>query len=317
MSTRVIVLGELLCDLFGPRPGVDIADAAHLVPHPGGAPANAAAQLARLGARVSLVTAVGDDALGERCLRALTAQGVDTRHVARRAGRRTGLTLVEVDADGERRFTPWRQDSADLTLTPAEVDVALAEPFAALLTGTVSLRRDPARRATRRAVASARRAGAFVALDVNLRGRMFPKREQLLALARRAARRAHIVKATVPEARALWGRGAPVTLARRALEAGARVVALTDGPGDAWLVTRTDALRVTPPRVHARDATGAGDAFFGALLFDLLRAAQHPADLDALDEERLRAALLRACFAGARATTKVGATSAMPRRLPR
>lgn len=312
----VFVIGEVLCDLFCPRPGLEADGAAHLVPHAGGGPANCAAQLARLQVPVALVTAIGDDPLGARVVRALAAEGVDTSSVFPRLRTRTGITLVEVDSEGERRFTPWREGSADLSLRRDELPEQALKKAAALVHGTVSLRADPARAATRRAVALVRRAGGLIAVDVNLRPQMYANPETMLRRAREASERAHVVKATVEEARALVGGRGPNAVAARLIASGAVLVALTDGPRDAWLGCGRRVVHVTPPRVQVRDATGAGDAFLGALIADLARLGTTPSDLAALDEAMLTRLATRAAAAGSRVTTKVGATTAMLRRLP-
>lgn len=312
----VVVLGEVLVDLFCPRPGVSAERAAHLVPHPGGAPANCAAQLARLGVATTLVTAIGDDPLGRRVLAELAAAGVQTGAVRVRRRRRTGVTLVEVDADGERRFTPWREGSADLSLDKRELPLAALDEARLLVHGTVSLRKLPARAATTAAVTRVRRAGGLVALDVNLRPQMYPDRASLLARATAAVRRAHVVKATVDEARAIVGGGRPPALLKGVLALGPSLVALTDGGKDAWLASRHARARASPEAVRVTDATGAGDAFFGALLADLARGDAGKAALAAIDERALGALLARANKAGAAATSRLGATTAMLRRLP-
>jgi sugar/nucleoside kinase (ribokinase family) len=314
---RVFVLGEVLCDLFPPRAGLPAAAAAYLVPHPGGAPANCAAQLARLGTPTELVTAVGSDPLGARALAALRADGVGTGHVRTRPRTRTGLTLVEVDDSGERRFTPWREGSADGSLRAEELPADALVRASALVHGTVSLRRDPARAATRRAARLVREGGGLIVVDVNLRPQMYADREVMLRHARAAARRAHVVKATIDEARAIVGRRAqPAALLRALLADGAALVALTDGERPAWLATASATTRVSPPAVATVDATGAGDAFLGALVADLVRGGGTPATVRAAPAPLLERLLARAAYAGARATTKLGATSAMPRRLP-
>jgi fructokinase len=328
----VLVLGEVLCDLFPPAPGVSFVDAAALVPLLGGAPANVAVQLARQGVRTGLVTAVGTDPLGARLLAELRREGVDVSRAHRRPGFRTGVTLVEVDADGERRFFPLVDRRADLALGPEDIDVRFVSSFAAVHTGTVGLRGPTARAAHRALVEAARREGLLISLDVNLRPGMYATRGDLLRRARAALSRAHVVKATREEARLLLDAprlGAPA-LAERLLAAGPRLAMITLDADGALLARRGARARIAAPAVDVVDATGAGDAFVGAalatlvpLLSDEARPRPNPPQrlnpleaLDALTEGHLAAIGRAACRAGSLACTALGATTAMPRAAP-
>jgi fructokinase len=332
----VVVFGEVLCDLFAHRVAEPLSTTAAFVPLQGGAPANVAVQLARLGVPTTLVTAVGADPLGVRVRDSLAREGVDTRSVLVLPGRRTGVTLVEVEPSGERRFFGFRDNSADLALEPAAVATPAVhralQGAAVVHTGTVSLRSPSARRATHALQRSARAAGALVSLDVNLRPGMFPSLDRLLALARRAVACADIVKATREEAELILETGPPGPLrgprARRAadealvaglLALGPRLALLTLGDEGALVARRGASARVDAPRVDAIDATGAGDGFMGAALAELCllpRASDVRAPLAALDalaEEQLVGLGVVGCRAGAAVVTALGATTAMLR----
>ncbi len=313
----VVVFGEVLVDLFAPAPGVPLVDADALVPMVGGAPANVAVQLARLAVPVRLVSAVGADPLGARALRTLQTEGVDVRAVRRRADCRTGVTLVEVGADGERRFFPFRENSADLSLSPADVDLRVLRGATAVHTGTVSLRTPSSRAATRALVRAARARGVMVSLDVNLRWGMFPSRALLLRVARAALRQADIVKATRDEARVLLGapRALDGELAQRVLARGPRLVLITADAEGALVATQGIAVHVAASSVAAVDATGAGDAFVGAVLAKLRELGATRESLAALDAAALHEIGRAGCAAGAAAVTALGATTAMVRKI--
>jgi fructokinase len=328
----VVVFGEVLCDLFAHRIGERLSETPAFVPLQGGAPANVAVQLARLGVPTTLVTAVGNDPLGERLTASLAADGVDTRCIAVRPQRRTGVTFVEVDPSGDRRFFGFRENSADLSLGSDDVKragVTRALKTAAVVhTGTVSLRSPSARQATTTLQRAARSAGALVSLDVNLRPGMFPSLEQLLRLARRAVARVDVVKATRQEAEQVLGIPPLRRLSARAVRAhddalvdgllacGPRLVLLTLDEAGAVVATRTARARVAAPRVDVVDATGAGDGFMGAVLAELAAVALWRADLDDLEQPALAALGAIGCRAGSAVVTAVGATTAMVRGQP-
>jgi fructokinase len=314
----VLVLGELLCDLFPKRAGVSFLHAADLVPKLGGAPANVAVQLARLGVTTALVSAVGDDPLGARLVLELAVEGVDATRIAVRKGWRTGVTLVEVDADGERRFYSLTDRRADLSLAIRDIDAAFVRGFAAVHTGTVGLRNRAPRAATNKLVDVASAAGMLVSLDVNLRFGMYRSRADLLRRARAAVKRAHVVKATAEELRVLLNarrRTAPTALActffRKLAGPETQLLLLTLDADGALAGTRQRLVLVPAPAVRVIDATGAGDAFVGAAL---ARLVEHGAGkLASLNDAALEDVLVGACAAGSAACTALGATTAMVR----
>ncbi len=326
------MFGEVLCDLFAHRVGEPLAETGAFVPLQGGAPANVAVQLARLGVPTTLVTAVGSDPLGVRLTASLKNDGVDTACVVVRRERRTGVTLVEVDHDGERRFFGFRENSADLSLGRDDIEspaVRRALAGAAVVhTGTVSLRSASARQATTALQKTARQGGALVSLDVNLRPGMFPSLSLLLRLARRAVTRVDVVKATRQEAEQLLDRPPPRRRTAAALRAhddalvdgllalGPRLALLTLDEEGAVVASRTARARVPAPRTDVVDATGAGDGFVGAVLAELASAALDRRGLDGIDEASLAALGVVGCRAGSAVVTAVGATTAMIRGRP-
>lgn len=320
---RVVVCGEVLCDLFSPRAGIPLVDATRLVPRLGGAPANVAVQLSRLGVGVALVTGVGPDPFGERVQRALGAEGVDLRAVRTIPGRRTGATLVEVDADGERRFFGFREASADLALALSHVDRPdvrrLLRGVDVVHSGTVSLRTDNARDATRFLQQTGRLHGAMISVDVNLRPGMYPDRGLMLERADGAVAMADVVKATREEAALVLGRRPSsrlTLLADGLLARGPRLVMLTDGDQPMLVATHRHMIERAALAVRVVDATGAGDAFCGAALAALLAAGVHGDQLGDVDESILTRIIEAGRRAGAAAVTRMGATTAMIRRLP-
>ena len=312
----VVVVGELLCDLLPPAPGITLAEAPHLVPCPGGAPANVAVQIARLGGAVQLVTAIGDDPLGARVLDQLATGGVDVTHVVQKRGLRTGLTLIEVTDEGQRSFHPWRENAADQAMREDEIPTDHIRAAAAVHTGTVTLRTAAGRRATRAATDAATTADVAVSLDVNLRHRMFPSVAMLARLARGAVRRADVVKATLEELSTLYGaeptqdvEAAAQTLLRK----GPALAMVTMDADGALLATRKHQVHVAAPQVQLVDATGAGDAFCGAALRWLQRSMGRVRreQLETLGEADIMRLGVAACAAGAAAVTKMGATAGM------
>lgn len=271
----VLVLGDLALDvvLAPARPlqrGTDVPGAVRL--HQGGSAANTARWLARLGARASLVCAVGRDGAGRALVAALRADGVHVR-AARPAGARTARIGMLVDpTTGERSFVAER-GAADL-LHPADLEARWFRGVAALHLPAYSLLGAPLGEAGRAAVAFARAAGARVSVDLASAG-------PLLAGGRAAAHA--LVREVAPdvlftnqhEAAAFLGEPdparllgfAPVAIVKRGA-AGATL--LVRGPGRA--AASGVRLEVATRPFAVADTTGAGDVFDAGFLASWLAA---------------------------------------------
>jgi sugar/nucleoside kinase (ribokinase family) len=261
---RLVVLGDLVLDVVvAParplEPGTDVAGRIAFVQ--GGSAANAARWMARLGARTSLISAVGRDATGRALVDAVRGDGVTTR-VARIAGAPTGRIAVLVGPGGERTFVPDR-GAADL-LDPARLRPAWFAGAQALHLPAYSLLGSPLGDAGRRAIELARDAGAAISVDLASSG-------PLMARGRGAARdlvagtAPDILFATGSETEALLA-GAPV---ERLLEFAA-IAVVKRGPKGATVLARAGIERlrfeVATTPLPAVDTTGAGDAFDAGFL---------------------------------------------------
>ena len=262
MSTHPAILscGEMLWDLFpaGPRFG--------------GAPANFACHAALHGARVALLSAVGDDPRGREATAILRRFGLDPSLVQTIADAPTGAVGVSVDAAGKPTFEIHAGSAWDrIAWTPAlETHLAGVD---AIYFGTLG-QRDPVSRATiRRALAVATSRGRLRVLDVNLRRPFFDA-----ALIRESVAEATVLKLSDDELDAVLAAcgvppGPDPTASLRALLVRHRLdlVALTRGAAGALLVSATEVIDQPGIPTMVRDTVGAGDSFTAALVVGLLR----------------------------------------------
>jgi fructokinase len=164
----VLCLGEALVDLLPERSG-GLGACGRFEPCAGGAPANVATGLARLGLRVAFRGVVGDDPFGRFLAARLAAEGIECafRHTRERP---TGMWFVALDARGERSFfSPNARFSADKLFAPADVDRSLLARARWLHAGTSAHVLPEGRAALRAAVAAARELGVLVSFDPNVR----------------------------------------------------------------------------------------------------------------------------------------------------
>jgi fructokinase len=269
---------------------------------PGGAPANVAYHLARHGRDARLVSAVGLDTLGDELLRRLRHWKLDTRFVARLAGRPTGAVVAELSASGDARYdilpsVAWDQISADPDVMQA------AASSAALVFGTLALRSSFNRAALERLLAVLP-APALRVFDVNLRA---PHDD--LELAHALAPLATLLKVNSAEAARLADdpedeRPGAEEAHARALFArhGCPLVLVTAGHRGAGLL-RDGLLWTWEPgrEVEVADTIGAGDGFLACFLHHLLSGRSSDGEL-----------LSRACRHGEWIATRRGATPAYP-----
>ena len=297
----VVCLGEILVDFVAREAGVSVGEAASFQRVMGGAPANVAVGVSRLGRSSAFLGCVGDDPFGRFLTAELRAEGVDVAGLQTTAAARTSLAFVSLDAAGERSFVFFRQPGADMLLAAAQLDRARLSRARIFHFGSFSLSAEPAASATREALRLARAGGALSSYDPNLRLHLWPDAEAARRAILPLIDQADILKLSAEELPILTVDGDARSLWRNSL----RALIVTDGGRGARLITPSGDWRAPGFRVRTVDTTGAGDAFVAALL---ARLAEQPNALAAAPEETLR----YACAAGALATTARGATTAMP-----
>jgi fructokinase len=269
LNVDVVCLGEALVDLVSTKSGVRLDRAPTFLKVAGGAPANVAVGVARLGRRAAFIGSLGVDPLGAFLAETLALAGVDVTATSR-SRRRTALALVALAADGERDFLFYGDQPAHLDLRLTARMRTMIRSARIFHYGSISLIRDPARTATVEAIREARDAGVLCSYDPNLRMALWPD-------ARSARRRmwdalglANVVKVNEEELTFLTG-CAGVTAGLRALtDAGPRLAIVTQGAQGCSYRTPGGEGKVPGYVARVLDTTGAGDAFVAGLLAGLL-----------------------------------------------
>lgn len=312
--SQILCFGEALIDFHARTPESPGAAPA-FVPHTGGAPANVAVAVARLGGAARFVGMLGADMFGDMLLDGLRRAGVDVAHVARTDAARTALAFVSLDAHGERSFSFYRPPSADLLFRDSDFDAGAFDDASVFHVCSNSLTEAAIAATTLSGMARARAAGALVSFDMNLRPALWQRGEDPSPRLWAALEAADVVKLSAEELAFLaasLGGEAPVR--ERLWKGHARWLVVTDGGAPVRWFAPAGAGQLASCRVDAVDSTGAGDAFVGGLLHGLAGAGATPATLPAIiaDDGRRDALLRFAAGCGALAVTRVGSFDAMP-----
>ena len=304
----VVCVGDLLIDFVPTATGTGLADAPAFVKAPGGAAANVAVGLARLGVSSAFVGMVGDDPFGHFLAATLAEAGVDVGPLRFTTKARTALAFVSLRADGEREFMFYRHPSADMMFTPDAVDTAAIAAAKVLHFDSISLASENPRACSLFAADQARAAGHLVTYDVNLRLPLWPDADTARAGIRTGMAKAQVVKLSDDELEFMTGSRDPSAV-RQLWHDGLSLVTLSRGSAGSTWFTAAAQNDVATHKVAAVDTTGAGDGFMAGLIAGLLAEPDAVAKPDQLD---------RICrFAnavGALTTLERGAIPALPTR---
>ena len=308
MKYDVVALGELLID-FAPVSRFETGYPV-LAAQPGGAPGNFLAALNKFGLRTAMIGKVGDDMFGRLLLGTLQAAGIDTSGVLADPSVFTTMAFVSLDESGNRDFSFARKPGADTCLRPEDVNETLLRNTKVFHFGTLSLTDEPAAAATRKAIETAKAAGALISLDPNLRKPLWKSEEDAKSAIEWSLHQADIVKISDEEIDFLWGLSPEEGAQKLIREYGVSLVYATLGPKGCHAVTASQAVTVSSPSgIHVVDTTGAGDIFGGSAMSQFLRIGKSPKDLT---EEELRRIVCFACTSASLSTQKHGGIASVP-----
>ncbi|MET2846710.1 aminoimidazole riboside kinase [Vibrio owensii] len=295
--SKIWVTGDAVVDL------IPDTDSTYLK-CPGGAPANVAVAISRLGGNSAFFGRVGQDPLGRFMKATLAQEQVNTDYMLLDEAQRTSTVIVDLDDSGERSFTFMVKPSADQFLIPADIPEFAQGEW--LHVCSIALANEPSRSSTLKAMQDIKAAGGFVSFDPNLREEVWANPEELKPVVRQAIELADVVKFSDDELLFLTDTDS--------LEAGLEaikafnntLVLITQGAKGALVVFEGEQELIAGQAVKPVDTTGAGDAFVGGLL---ARLAQHN---EWANKEAIHSAVNWANGCGALATTQKGAMTALP-----
>ncbi|MET1258694.1 carbohydrate kinase [Flagellimonas sp. DF-77] len=306
--TKVFCIGELLIDFVAEHQGSELSKANDFTKKAGGAPANVACAVAKLGGKSSFIGAVGKDPFGTFLLNVLRNERVDIS-LAQRSKTFTTLAFVSIAEDGERDFVFDRGADKEL-----KYDKAIKKDFknniihfgaaTAMLGGKLE-------EAYGHYLFDALTEEAFISFDPNYRSDLWQDDQAtFIKKCLPYVEKSHLCKFSLEEAQLLSGKTAVEEACSYLHEVGARIIAITLGKDGTFVSTPNKQHTVPSIKVSAVDTTGAGDAFIGCLLFQIAQLHNIPSIFE--DTDSLLEMVKVANRAGALTTTQFGAINALP-----
>ena len=298
MSAKVWVLGDAVVDLLPESDG-------RLLPCPGGAPANVAVGIARLGGTSGFIGRVGDDPFGALMQRTLLTEGVDITYLKQDEWHRTSTVLVDLNDQGERSFTFMVRPSADLFLETTDLPCWRHGEWLHLC--SIALSAEPSRTSAFTAMTAIRHVGGFVSFDPNIREDLWQDEHLLSLCLRQALQLADVVKLSEEEWRLISGKTQnDRDICALAKEYEIAMLLVTKGAEGVVVCYRGQVHHFAGMSVNCVDSTGAGDAFVAGLLTGLSSTGL------STDEREMRRIIDLAQRCGALAVTAKGAMTALP-----
>ena len=303
----VVAMGELLIDFT--CVSKDGEGYPTMAAHPGGAPANFLAALAKFGTSAALLGKVGNDAFGKLLVGTLNQAGIGTSGIIMADDVFTTLAFVTLDETGNREFSFSRKPGADTCLSYDELNMELIDGAKVFHFGTLSLTDEPARTTTYKAVEYAKSAGKLITYDPNLRKPLWKDLEEAKKQLIWGMTKADVVKISDEEVEFLWGLGVEEGADYILKNFGVKLVFVTCGADGCYFKNAVASGKVPSlSNIKVVDTTGAGDIFGGSAVYKLLQTGKAP---ETLNEEELREVVTFACTSAGLSTTKPGGISSV------
>ena len=305
---KVLCIGEALIDMICTDRGSRLADGQNFLKKAGGAPANVAAAIAALGGQVDMAAKVGKDPFGQHLIDLLKEMGVNTKWIIQDPNSFTTFAFVSLMEDGERDF--YFNRGADGQLAISDLATINLNEYSIVHFGSATgFLPGPLQSTYIDLLNKAKAAGALISFDPNYRHLLFPNNTaSFVTQSWHYIQSCDFFKLSDEEAMLITGLDT-VDAAAAALRAKTNAVfAITLGKEGTLLSSNHGTEIISSIPITAIDATGAGDAFVGAVLYQLI--GTKPADMQALPIEQWRTIIANANKAGARTCEYMGAMEA-------
>lgn len=305
---EIYSIGEALIDFIPSVTDSDLKDVPSFKRVMGGAPANVAMTVSKLGGNSHFISKLGRDAFGDHITEQLQQYGVDTTYLLKTDEANTGLAFVSLKKDGQRDFSFYRKPSADMLLSETEVKDIPFQKGDLLHFCSVDLIEAPVKYAHKQVIEDAIRKGATISFDPNVRLPLWPDEASCQEAIQSFLPLADIVKVSDEELTFITGIEDEQAALQSLFKDRVKLVIYTKGKDGAVILTKDFDVSHHGFKVEAIDTTGAGDAFIGSFLYQLARIES----LNKLTKETARDLLTFSNAFAALTTTKHGAVESLP-----
>ncbi|MBI3385229.1 carbohydrate kinase [Candidatus Gottesmanbacteria bacterium] len=311
---KIITLGEFLIDMIKTGEEPEIL-AEKFLALPGGAPANVAVGLARLGTPCGFIGCVGNDSFGHRLISHLEKYGVDVSGVKEINDIRTTQAYIFPRPDGKKDIFFYRNPGADQMLGPLDIKEEYFAKIRFFHHGSISMIERNPFLATLKAIKLTKKNKGLISFDPNYRPAIWPNPKLALNRIYQGFKYADIIKTSNEDLPFISGDTNIRRGARKILKSSnALIIVVTLAQSGCYYLTKNGQEGNVPGfKVNVVEVTGAGDAFSASMLFDLLPFTNR--EINNLSKFAWEKILVRANAAGALACTKQGAIPAMPTKM--
>lgn len=267
---KVLTIGEALIDFIPEEKGASLKDVSKFIKFPGGAPANVAATISKLGGESAFIGKLGNDGFGDFIVENLKNVNVNTDYILRTDNANTALAFVVLKDDGDREFSFYRKPSADMLLDKSEIKEDWFNKGDILHFSSVDLIEAPVKYAHIRAIEIAKEKECVVSFDPNVREPLWDDLKECKRTILEFIPKADILKISTDEIEFITGKDNERESIDSFFVGDVKIVILTRGKDGATIFTKDKEVNISGIEIKAVDTTGAGDSFIGAFLYSII-----------------------------------------------
>ena len=306
---QVICIGEILFDRLSNQLGKPLETVEFWTDYPGGAPANTACGLVKLGIPTAFIGCIGEDQSGDQLVELLTKTGVNITGVQRHSSAPTRIVYVVRDEKGDRSFAGFGDrkttEFADTYLQSEQLPKDLFKTAKFLVLGTLELAYQPSQDAILTALKLAKNYQVKLFIDINWRPMFWKNPDQAIELILNFVKNADFLKLTNEEAELLFNTIDPKVIAKKLQIQG---VFVTAGERGCAYYLAGNYGKIPAFYVNVTDTTGAGDGFTAGIIYQFCKLG-----IESINNPQIAEKIVKfASAVGALTTTKPGAIAAQP-----